>query len=101
MSLGARTTLRRGELQRLETAGLVERHHSCGDRRATCVGLTPADRTQAPHLREVLVELDIRVYAQLPPEQLATLRRALNSIRFVVDNGGDVRPPRQALEIPA
>lgn len=87
-------------LNRLESAGLVERYHPCGDRRVTCVGLTSAGRSQAPQLREVLVELDIRVCAQLPPEQVALLRRALNSIQFVVDRAGESRPTPEVVEFP-
>ncbi|MBI4461374.1 MAG: winged helix DNA-binding protein [Acidobacteria bacterium] len=87
-------------LNRLETAGLVERQRPCGDRRSACVGLTPAGRTQAPHLRQILVELDVRVYAYLPPDQLALVRRGLNSIQFAVDQAPET-PVAQPVKIPA
>jgi DNA-binding MarR family transcriptional regulator len=65
-------------VRKLEAARLVARTPSPTDGRAVVVDLTQAGRALLPHLRRAWVDLAERAVAELTPEQVDHLRRALS-----------------------
>jgi hypothetical protein len=79
-------------LDRVEAAGLVERHSDKRDRRAVQITLTPAGEAQAAELARVAEEFEEQIERQLPAaEEIKPLLREI-IIRF----GRTQRPKRDA-----
>lgn len=73
-----------GLLDRLETAGLVERRSTVADRRQYAIYLTPAGREAAQKAIAVQHGLIASTLGKLPPESLATFEGLLVATRDLV-----------------
>jgi len=65
----------------LETRGLIERHRDRTDRRRLVVALTTEGRALLDRYREEVVALEASMVAGLSLDEVAALRRALNTCR--------------------
>ncbi|HEX2189780.1 MAG TPA: MarR family transcriptional regulator [Longimicrobiaceae bacterium] len=78
-----------GLVDRLQGAGMVERHADPADRRAFRVRLTPAGRALAERAIPVVeAELE-RVFAGLAPEEMRQAQRVLRRARRSAEGAGD------------
>lgn len=65
----------------LEARGLIERHRDRTDRRRLVVALTTEGHALLDRYREEVAALEASMVAGLSPDEVATLRRALNTCR--------------------
>jgi DNA-binding MarR family transcriptional regulator len=65
----------------LEARGLIERHRDRTDRRRLVVALTTEGRALLDRYREEVTALEASMVAGLPEDEVAALRRALNTCR--------------------
>lgn len=64
----------------LEAQGLVRRVQDAQDRRANCVHITPEGRAYTERLMDVATQMHARALKGIPPQDLATTERVLNTI---------------------
>jgi MarR family transcriptional regulator, organic hydroperoxide resistance regulator len=78
VAVGARPTTLTSVLDRLERRGYITRRARAGDRRSVLIELSPSGRAAADTVRQVLVGIEDRAFADLPPAAVdgfyATLR---------------------------
>ncbi|MCZ7456599.1 MarR family winged helix-turn-helix transcriptional regulator [Streptomyces sp. WMMC940] len=68
-------------LNDLESAGLVERRRDPSDRRRHIVAITEAGRRQLVRAQEAVAEVEQGLFADLTPEEVASLRDLLARVR--------------------
>ncbi|WKB50701.1 MarR family winged helix-turn-helix transcriptional regulator [Eleftheria terrae] len=76
-------------LQRLESAGLVQRVPNPDDARSLLVQLTPQGLELIDRAVQAHVENEARILAPLKPAALAALDESLARLLAVLENGGD------------
>lgn len=84
--LTARGTITK-HIDRLETAGLVERIANESDRRSLDIGLTPAGLTCIDDLVVTHVQNEARLLTVLSPAELATFDRTLRTLLRAIGHG--------------
>ena len=67
-------------LDRLEKRGMVVRRINAADRRSNLIELTPDGHAAAARVMEAMAEMERRVFAGYPPEQIRAFLALLNSI---------------------
>jgi MarR family transcriptional regulator for hemolysin len=82
-------------LDSLERRGLIERREEETDRRARGIYLTRAGRHLATRVAKVGTEIQARLLASVPPEELETCQRVLDSIERALDERLDLAAPLQ------
>lgn len=73
-------------LDRMEAAGLIERHRDASDRRILRVAPTPKGEALREELLVTMDALDARLVEGIPPRSLATFR---NVLRRIAENAAD------------
>ena len=68
-------------VQRMETAGLVERRHDAEDQRVSRVYLTQTGRTLQEDVEQVWYKIEEEVFADVTPEERMLLRRLFIQMR--------------------
>ena len=74
-------------LDNLEQRGLIERREDENDRRARGIHLTRAGRDLAVRVAKVGTEIQLRMLASVPAEDLETCQRVLATIERQLDDG--------------
>jgi MarR family transcriptional regulator for hemolysin len=82
-------------LDSLERRGLIERREEESDRRARGIYLTRAGRHLAARVSTVGTEIQARLLASVPPAELETCQRVLDSIERALDEQLDLAAPLQ------
>ena len=82
-AVGARPTTLTSVLDRLERRGHITRGTRPGDRRAVLIELTPSGRLTAATIRKAVADLERRALGNLPPNEITTLRTALEALTDV------------------
>jgi DNA-binding MarR family transcriptional regulator len=82
-AVGARPTTLTSVLDRLERRGHITRGTRPGDRRAVLIELTPSGRLTAATIRKAVADLEHRALGNLPPNEITTLRTALEALTDV------------------
>jgi len=72
-------------LDSLERRGLIERREDESDRRARGIYLTPAGHDLAVRVAKVGTDIQMRLLAGVPPEDLETCQRVLAQIEHELD----------------
>jgi DNA-binding MarR family transcriptional regulator len=89
-----------GLLDRLESAGLVERRSTAADRRQYEIYLTPLGREAAERAIAIQYELIRATFGRLPPGDLAAFENLLIAVReLVLTHGGPAAA--EAVEVDA
>lgn len=73
-------------IETLQDRGLVERHPDVRDRRRLLITLTPQGRAVLDKYREVVADLESIAFAELSADEVAALRRALQTARATLEN---------------
>ena len=79
------TELMLADLDSLERRGLIERREDESDRRARGIHLTQAGHDLAVRVAKVGTEIQLRLLASVPPEDLQTCQRVLAQIEHKLD----------------
>jgi MarR family transcriptional regulator, organic hydroperoxide resistance regulator len=82
-AVGTRPTTLTGVLDRLERRGHISRGAQAGDRRAVLIELTASGRATAATIRKAVTDLERRALADLPANEISTLRSALQALTDV------------------
>ena len=82
-------------LDSLERRGLIERREEESDRRARGIYLTRSGRHLAARVSTVGTEIQARLLASVPPAELETCQRVLDSIERALDEQLDLAAPLQ------
>ncbi|MEO7017834.1 MAG: MarR family winged helix-turn-helix transcriptional regulator [Leifsonia sp.] len=72
-------------IETLGTRGLLERHPDPRDRRRLLIALTPDGRAMLEKYRPVVADLETSAFADLSPDEVAGLRRALQTARDTLE----------------
>ena len=80
-------------LDNLERRGLIERREDETDRRARGIHLTRAGRELAVRVTKVGTEIQARLLARVPPADLETCERVLETIERELEERLDVEAP--------
>ena len=72
-------------IETLGSRGLLERHPDSRDRRRLLIALTPDGRALLEKYRPVVADLEASAFAELSPDEVAGLRRALQTARETLE----------------
>jgi MarR family transcriptional regulator, organic hydroperoxide resistance regulator len=82
-AVGARPTTLTSVLDRLERRGHITRRARAGDRRSVLIELSPSGRAAADTIRQVLVGIEQRAFADLPTTAVDGFYEVLQSLTEV------------------
>ena len=80
-------------IETLLDRGLVERHADASDRRRLLIALTPAGRALLDKYRGAVAELESAAFAELSPDEVVGLRRALQKARTTLEKQASAEMP--------
>jgi DNA-binding MarR family transcriptional regulator len=72
-------------IETLQDRELVERHPDASDRRRLLIALTPKGRALLDKYRDAVADLESAAFADLTSEEVAGLRRALQTARATLE----------------